>query len=109
YDVLPGQFGRVKVQIDEKSNVLLVPQRAIQELQGFRSVFTVGADNKVVARSVQATTRVDDRFVIEQGLKPGDRVVVEGLQKIRPGSLVRAKPYQPAPSVQQGGDSAKGK
>jgi membrane fusion protein (multidrug efflux system) len=109
YDVLPGQFGRVRAQVDEKPNVLLVPQRAIQELQGFRSVFTVGADNKVVARSVQATARVGDRWIIEQGLKPGDRVIVEGIQKVRPGSLVRAKTYQPVPSEQQGSDSGTGK
>jgi membrane fusion protein (multidrug efflux system) len=108
-DVLPGQFGRVRAQVDEKSGVLLVPQRAIQELQGFRSVFTVGTDNKVVARSVQATARVGDRWIIEQGLKPGDRVIVEGIQKVRPGSLVRAKAYQPAPSEQQGSASGTGK
>ena len=109
YDVLPGQFGRVRAQVDEKSGVLLVPQRAIQELQGFRSVFTVGTDNKVVARSVQATARVGDRWIIEQGLKPGDRVIVEGIQKVRPGSLVRAKTYQPGPSEQQGSESGTGK
>ncbi len=108
-DVLPGQFGRVRAQVDEKPNVLLVPQRAIQELQGFRSVFTVGADNKVVARSVQATARVGDRWIIEQGLKPGDRVIVEGIQKVRPGSLVRAKTYQSGPSEQQGSASGTGK
>jgi len=108
-DVLPGQFGRVRAQVDEKPNVLLVPQRAIQELQGFRSVFTVGTDNKVVARSVQATARVGDRWIIEQGLKPGDRVIVEGIQKVRPGSLVRAKMYQPGPSAQQGSESGTGK
>lgn len=83
-----GQFGRIRYKADEKRDALLVPQRAVQDLQGARSVLTVGADNKVVARSVVAAERVDGRWVIDQGLKPGDLVIVEGIQKVQPGMTV---------------------
>lgn len=88
--LLPGQFARVRAKFKDKENALLVPQRAVTELQGTRSVFTVGADNTVAQRTVVAAERVGERWVIDQGLKPGDRVIVEGLQKVRPGALVNA-------------------
>jgi membrane fusion protein, multidrug efflux system len=94
-NILPGQFGRIRVEQDTKNNVLLVPQKAVQEMQGMQSVFTVGPDNKVVVRSVVTGERVDERWIIEQGLKPGDRVIVEGMQKARPGAPVNPRPYQP--------------
>jgi membrane fusion protein, multidrug efflux system len=100
HTLLPGQFGRVRVRSAEKKNAILVPQRAVEELQGLQSVLAVGADNKVVAHSVVTGDRVGDRWIIEQGLKPGDRVIVEGLQKARPGSVVNPKPYEePAPAA----------
>jgi membrane fusion protein, multidrug efflux system len=93
-DILPGQFGRVQIQTEERQNVMLVPQRAIQQMQNMRTVLAVGSDNKVVARTVATAERVGDRWIIQQGLKPGDRIIVEGLQKVRPGSTVKTKPYQ---------------
>ncbi len=96
HNILPGQFGRIRLRQEDKNNVLLVPQKAVQELQGMQSVFTVGEDNKVIARSVVTGERVDERWIIEQGLKPGDRVIVEGLQKARPGAPVNPRPYKPA-------------
>jgi len=93
--ILPGQFGRVRLQTDEKKDAILVPQKAVQELQGFQSVLTVGTDNKVVARTIVTGGRIDDRWIVEQGLKPGDRVIVEGVQKARPGSVVSPQPYHP--------------
>lgn len=101
--LLPGQFGRVRVRSTEKENAILVPQRAVQELQGLQSVLAVDADNKVVMHNVVTSDRVGDRWIIEQGLKPGDRVIVEGLQKARPGSVVDPKPYQPAEASATGG------
>ncbi|MBI4903129.1 MAG: efflux RND transporter periplasmic adaptor subunit [Acidobacteria bacterium] len=83
--ILPGQFGRVRLNINDKKNVVLVPQRAVQELQGMQSVLTVGSENKVVARSVVMGDRVGDRWIVLQGLQAGDRVIVDGLQKARPG------------------------
>lgn len=102
--ILPGQFGRIRVRVEDRKNAILIPQRAITEMQGLQSVFTVGADNKVLARSVSTGERIGDRWVILQGLKPGDRVIVEGLQKARPGVVVKPEPYkQPAASSEKKG------
>lgn len=101
HTVLPGQFGRIRLRLDEKKNVILVPQRAVQELQGLESVLTVGEGNKVFARSVVTGDRIGSRWIIEQGLKPDDRVIVEGLQKARPGTTVTVRPYQPGPESDQ--------
>ena len=96
HDLLPGQFGRVRLRTADRPNAITIPQRAIQELQGMQSVFTVGPDNKVVARSIVTGDRIKDTQIIEQGLKPGDRVIVEGGLKVRPGMPVAPEPYKPA-------------
>jgi membrane fusion protein (multidrug efflux system) len=93
HSILPGQFGRVRVRVAERTNAVLVPQKAVQELQGTQSVLTVTADNKVQMRSIVTGDRVDQRWIIERGLEPGETVIVEGLQKARPGSLVTPRPY----------------
>jgi membrane fusion protein, multidrug efflux system len=90
----PGQYGRARILIEMKKNALLVPQRAVQELQSLRSVAVVGADNKVTFRNVKVGPRVDTLWVIEEGLKPGDQVVAEGLQALRDGLTVRTKPME---------------
>jgi membrane fusion protein (multidrug efflux system) len=91
--VLPGQFARVRVRTAARTQALLVPQKAVQELQGQQSVLTVGPDNIVQARGVVTGDRVDQRWIIEQGLTPGEPVIVEGLQKVRPGARVTPRPY----------------
>ncbi|HWZ31081.1 MAG TPA: efflux RND transporter periplasmic adaptor subunit [Bryobacteraceae bacterium] len=88
HNLLPGQFGRVRVTTSEQKNVLLVPLRAVQDLQGLQSVFAVGPDNKVQAISIVPGEHVGERVIVTQGLKPGDRVIVEGLQKVRLGAIV---------------------
>jgi membrane fusion protein, multidrug efflux system len=88
----PGQFGRARILIDTKPNALLVPQRAVQELQNLYSVAVVDGSNKVAFRTVKVGPRVGTRWVIEEGLKPGEKVVVEGLQRIQDGMTVTAKP-----------------
>lgn len=93
--VLPGQFGRVRVRVEERPNAILVPQKAVQQLQSMRTVYTVGPDNKVAMQPVVAGARVDDSWIIEQGLKPGDRVIVEGQLRVRPGARVAPQPYRP--------------
>ncbi|MES1260805.1 MAG: efflux RND transporter periplasmic adaptor subunit [Acidobacteriota bacterium] len=98
HDVLPGQFGRVRFKLEERHNALLVPQRAVQELQGLQSVFLVSPDNKILVRSVVPGDRVGDQWIIDHGLNPGDRVVVEGTLKIRPGMTVNPQPYKPPPA-----------
>ena len=97
--VRPGQFGRVKFDIDTKKGALLIPQRAVQELQNLYSIAVVGSDNKVSFRNVKVGPREGSLWVIEEGLKPGERVVIEGLQKIRDGMVVapKAAPAEAAP------------
>jgi membrane fusion protein (multidrug efflux system) len=84
----PGLFGRIRVVLEEKPDALLVPQRAVQEMQGVKTVLTVGQDNKVALHTVTLGERYRDFFVVKSGLKAGDRVVVEGLQKAIPGQKV---------------------
>jgi membrane fusion protein (multidrug efflux system) len=96
HTILPGQFGRIRLRTQEAKNVLVVPQRAVQELQSMQSVFTVGPDNKAQARNIVTGDRVGDGWIVKQGLKPGDKVIVEGVQKVRPGAPVQTTPYKAA-------------
>ncbi len=84
----PGQFARVRVPVSVRKGALLVPQRAVSELQATYSVGVVSSDNKVEMRSVTVGPRIGGLWVIENGLKPGDQIVVEGLLKVRNGSTV---------------------
>jgi RND family efflux transporter MFP subunit len=84
----PGQYGRVRAVTSMKEGALLVPQRAVTELQGSYQVAVVGVDNTVSLRPVKVGERVDTMWIIEDGLKPGERVVAEGTQKVKPGVLV---------------------
>lgn len=104
--LLPGQFGRVRVKTAEKTDAILVPQRAVQELQGLHSVLGVDSENKVVLHGIVTGDRVGDRWIVEQGLKPGDRVIVEGVQKAAPGTVVDPQPYSPPPA--NGADTSGG-
>ncbi len=81
--VRPGQFGRVRVPVRRIPNAILVPQRAVQELQATYSVYVVGADGRAEFRPVRVGARVDNLYVIESGLQPGEKVVVEGGQKLQ--------------------------
>ena len=92
--LLPGQFGRVRMWIEDRQDVILVPQRAVQELQGLQSVLVVGPENKVQARTISTAERVGERWIVTQGLKKDDRVIVEGIQKAMPGTTVNPKPYE---------------
>jgi RND family efflux transporter MFP subunit len=96
----PGQFGRVRAAGDVRSGALLVPQRAVTELQGSYQVAVVGNDNKVNIRPVKVGERVDAMWIIESGVKPGESVIVEGLQKVRDGATVKVK--QPATPTKGG-------
>jgi membrane fusion protein (multidrug efflux system) len=99
--IRPGQFARIKVRTDVKKGALLVPQRAVRELQGSYSVAVVGADNKVAMTAVTPSDRLGSLWVIDQGLKPGDKVVVEGLQRLRDSMTVRVKAATPDTGAQQ--------
>ncbi|HET7105993.1 MAG TPA: efflux RND transporter periplasmic adaptor subunit [Candidatus Acidoferrum sp.] len=89
----PGGYGKVRAVIRMQQNALVVPQRAVSELQGGYQVAVVGPDNKVSIKTVTVGDRVGSDWVIPEGLKPGDRVIAEGVQKARPGALVNPKPF----------------
>jgi membrane fusion protein (multidrug efflux system) len=80
-----------------RKDALLVPQRAVQELQGEFNLALVGPDNKIAFRTVKAGDRIGSYWVIDQGLNPTDRVVVEGLQDIKTGQTVDPKPAKMPP------------
>ena len=88
----PGQFGRVRAMTALRKNAILVPQRAVSELQGRYQVAVVGANNKASIRTVQLAERVGEMWIVQSGLNPGDRVVSEGIAKIRDGMTVNPKP-----------------
>jgi membrane fusion protein (multidrug efflux system) len=89
----PGGYGKVRAAVRIQQGALLVPQRAVSELQGVYQVAVVGSDNKVSIRTVTVGDRVGAQWVIAEGLHPGERVVVEGVQKVRPGVRVNPKPF----------------
>jgi RND family efflux transporter MFP subunit len=92
----PGGYGRVRLSAKTQAGALLIPQRAVTELQGGHQVAVVGSDDKVSIRPVTVGERVGNLWIVTDGLKPGERVVVEGLTKVRDGSPVKAVPAPPA-------------
>jgi len=97
----PGGYGKVRAVVRLEHGALMVPQRAVTELQGGYQVAVVGPDNKVSIKTVTVGDSVGSDWVISNGLKPGDKVIAEGIQKVRPGAQVNPKPY--------GAQEAKGK
>jgi membrane fusion protein (multidrug efflux system) len=95
----PGQYGRVRTSLKTKDGALLVPQRAVTEMQGTYQVAVVGSDNKISIRNVKPSDRVGNQWIVDQGLKPNERVVAEGVQKVRPGMEVNPKPYAAPPDA----------
>ncbi len=91
----PGQFGRVRAVVEERVDAVLVPQVAIQEVQGAKSVLVVGEGDKVALRTVTLNERIGDLIIVTRGLEPGERVIVEGLQKVRPGMQVKPEAARP--------------
>ena len=104
----PGQFARVRAITTTRKGALLVPQRAVTELQGSYQVATVGNDNEVSIRPVKVGERVGTEWIIEEGLKPGEKVVAEGTQRVKAGMTVDPKPFKampdakPAPTAKSG-------
>lgn len=93
----PGQYGMVRALTEVRKGALLVPQRAVEELQGSYEVAIVGPDKKIQFREVTVGERTGSYWIIEKGLKPTDNVVIEGLQKIRTGTLVETRPAKLPP------------
>lgn len=88
----PGQYAKVRAATDVKAGAILVPQRAVSELQGLFQVAVVGPGDKIEIRPVTTGDRIGSLWIIEKGLSPGDRVVVEGIQKVKPDMVVNPKP-----------------
>jgi membrane fusion protein, multidrug efflux system len=84
----PGQFARLRVAVAEQENAILIPQRAVQELQGAKTVMVVDTQNIVSLRTIKLGNKADKDVVVLDGLNAGERVIVEGMQKVRPGSEV---------------------
>ena len=88
----PGQYAKVRAAVDTRKDALVVPQRAINELQGAYLIGVVAPDSKVDIRTVRAGEQVGELWVIEEGLHPGEKAIVEGFARVRPGMLVQAMP-----------------
>ncbi|HEY2422607.1 MAG TPA: efflux RND transporter periplasmic adaptor subunit [Chthoniobacterales bacterium] len=90
----PGQFAKARAVVGKISGALLVPERALVELQGSYQIGVLGEDNKADIRPIKIGPRYKGQVVVTEGLKEGEKVIVEGVQKVRPGMVVTAKPYQ---------------
>ncbi|MBV9496033.1 MAG: efflux RND transporter periplasmic adaptor subunit [Acidobacteria bacterium] len=95
----PGQYGKVRAVTNVRKAAILVPQRAVNELQGIQQVGVVGADNTVAVRTVKAGERVGSDWIIDEGLQPGDRVIIEGFSRVKSGQTV--VPEAPKPEQQK--------
>lgn len=102
----PGQYGRARLLLETKTGALLVPQRAVQELQSLYSVLVVDKENKVASRTVKVGQKVDSLWVIENGLTQGERVIVEGVQRVRDGLVVSPKPAPATPAATTAANTA---
>jgi membrane fusion protein (multidrug efflux system) len=89
----PGQYAKVRAVVKNKTNAMLVPQRAVGEIQGRNMVAVVKPDNTVALKPVKAAETIGNLWVIDEGLQPGEKVIVEGIQKARPGATVDPKPF----------------
>ena len=89
----PGQYGKVRAVVRIEKGALLVPQPAVTELQGSYQAVVVGPDGKIAIRPVTVGDRIGTMWIIQEGLKPGERVVAEGQQALRPGMIVQPKPF----------------
>lgn len=98
----PGQFARLRVAVAEKENAILVPQRAVQELQGAKTVMVVDDKNTVSVRTIKLGDKADKDVVVLDGLNPGERVIIEGMQKVRPGSQVKPTTPDETSKIQGG-------
>ena len=105
----PGQFAKVRAMQKVLKDALLVPQRAVTEVQGKYLMAVVGEGNKIDIRQVKPGERIGSEWIISEGLKPGESIVVEGTQKVKPGAVVRPKPFDPEakPATQAAPEAAK--
>ncbi len=98
----PGQYARVRAEVERRVGAVVVPQRAVQQVQGVDQVAVVGAEGKVEIRPVKLGPAVEDLRVVEEGVKSGEQVVVDGLLKVRDGMIVQAQAAGSTPPVGSG-------
>ena len=105
----PGQFAKVRAMQKVLKDALLVPQRAVTEVQGKYLMAVVGEGSKIDIRQVKPGERIGSEWIISEGLKPGESIVVEGTQKVKPGAVVKPKPFDPEakPATQAATEAAK--
>lgn len=101
----PGQFARIRAKPEEKPDAILIPQKAVSETQNLQMVLVVGEGDKVEQRPVKTEGRYNDLYIVTSGVKPGERVIIEGVQKARPGMVV--KPEEKAPELPPAGAETK--
>jgi membrane fusion protein (multidrug efflux system) len=108
--VRPGQYARVRAEVEQRKGAVLVPQRAIQEVQGVFSVLALGQDDTLEQRLITPSERMGGLWVVTSGLKAGDKIVVEGLQKVRPGAKVKPQivPIEEQPAGEKQSPGAPG-
>jgi membrane fusion protein (multidrug efflux system) len=99
----PGQYGRVRASTRTHKGALLVPQRAVTELQGTYQVAVIDGENKIDIRTVKVGERTGTMWIIDQGLRAGERIVAEGVQKVGPGMTVKPLPFGAAKDAQMKG------
>jgi membrane fusion protein (multidrug efflux system) len=98
----PGQFARVKGEVEVVKQGILIPQRSVMELQGMNSVYLIDESNKVVKQSVKVGPKIKNFWLITEGLKSGEKVVYEGLQKVKEGMTVNPIVQEVAPTEEEG-------
>jgi membrane fusion protein (multidrug efflux system) len=97
----PGQYAKIRVAAETRKDALLVPQQAVQQLQGNHQVAVVGEDKKIDIRPVKVGEQVGNMWIITEGLKPGEQIVVSGVQKVKAGMVVNPKLSTPEPAPAQ--------
>jgi membrane fusion protein (multidrug efflux system) len=103
----PGQFTKIRVVMETKKGALLIPQRSVSEVQGRYMVAVIGPENKADIRTVQVGEQIGSDRIISEGLKPGEKVVAEGIQKVKKDQPVTPKPFEPEKPAATSGDSGK--
>ena len=100
----PGMFAQVRAKLEDRANTVLVPQAAVQEVQGAKMVFVVGPDDSVSLRTITDGGTYGPFFIVLSGLQAGERVIVQGVQKVRPGMRVTPT-LAPAPALPAAGQT----
>jgi membrane fusion protein (multidrug efflux system) len=96
----PGQFTKVRIKIQVVKDAIMIPQRCVMEIQGLHNVFVVDSNNTIQTRDIQVGSKVGSSWMITEGLKPGEKVVYEGLQKVKDGAIVKATVVKIEPTEQ---------